>query len=197
MTAIRLKGFAPLLIAVASLAGIGTALATAPATEAAGLRNCVDIAGRQFGQVGCYELVWADGAEVRMTFANQGFGGTTPQDLDPFYVIAPQTATPQGPMSGFPHDHVVRAVPAGNDGSYSTKLQGTFVFCTGQGIVSGACVPTWLSFGGPDPAPFATTVDGQPLTSAQAIESAAAGGHVVLVNLGPAGVIVGTVTRGS
>jgi hypothetical protein len=39
---------------------------------------------------------------------------------------------------------------------------------------------------------LATTVNGQPLTSASAIESAAAAGLVVPINLGPGAVLVGT-----
>jgi hypothetical protein len=195
MIAIRIQNLTRIFIAVVALAGIGTAVAAAPSAEAAGIRNCVEITGRQSGRVGCYELVWADGIQYRMTFSNQGFDGATPKELDPFYVLAPQTSAPQGyPPNTFPHDHVVRAVPAGNHGIYSAKLQGFFVVCSGQGIVSGACVPTWTSLGGPDPLPFATTVNGQPLTSAGAIESAAAAGLVVPINLGPSAVIVGTVS---
>jgi hypothetical protein len=139
--------------------------------------------------------VWVDGIEVRMTFSNQSFKGATPRELDAFYVLAPQTDTPQGaPPNTFPHDHVVRDVPAQNNGSYSVQLQGFFVLCSGQGIVSGACVPSWTSGAGPDPLPFATTVNGQPLTSADVIESAAAAGLVALIDLGPGAVIVGTIS---
>lgn len=184
-----------LFIATMALAAVGLGLMTASPIEAAGLRNCVDVPVSQAGRVGCYENVWAGGVQVRMTFANQGFDGATPKALDPFYVLAPQTDAPQGaPPNTFPHDHVVRDVPAQNHGDYSTKLQGFFVLCTGQGIVSGACVPSWTSIGGPDPLPFATSVNGQPLTSAAAIESAAAAGHVALINLGPDAVIVGTIS---
>ena len=115
--------------------------------------------------------------------------------LDPFYVTAPQTATPQGDVPAFMHDHVVRTVPSQNHGGYSVQLQGFFVLCTGQGIGSGACVPLWTSPAGP-PLPFAGHVNGQPLTSTEAIESAASAGDVALINLGPGGVIVGAVTRG-
>ena len=68
---------------------------------------------------------------------------------------------------------------------YTTKLQGFFVLCSGQGITSGACVPSWTSVGGPEALPFATTVNGQALTSTDAIESAADAGLVALINLGP------------
>lgn len=184
-----------LFVATLALAGMALPVASAPPADAAGLRNCVDIAGPQSGRVGCYELVWADGVEYRMTFSNQHFAGATPHDLDPFYVLAPQTGTPQGaPPNTFPHDHVVRDVPSQNHGSYSVQLQGFFVLCSGQGIASGACVPAWTSVDGPDPLPFATTVNGQPLTSAGAIESAAAAGLLTPINLGPGAVIVGTIS---
>jgi hypothetical protein len=191
----RFQSASRLFIATVALAGMALAVASAPPADAAGLRNCVDISGPQSGQVGCYELVWADGVEYRMTFSNQQFAGATPHELDSFYVLAPQSGTPQGaPPNTFPHDHVVRDVPAQNHGSYSVQLQGFFVLCSGQGIGSGACVPSWTSVGGPDPLPFATTVNGQPLTSAGAIESAAAAGLVAPINLGPNAVIVGTIS---
>src|SRR4051812_29699976 len=181
---------------VAALAIAGTALgivATVPAAEASGLRNCVEVPISQAGRVGCYELVWVDGVQRRMTFANQRFDGGTPKDLDAFYVLAPQSASPQGyPPNTFAHDHVVRDVPAGNQGTYSVKLQGYFVLCSGQGITSGACVPSWTSVGGPDALPFAQSVNGHSLTSTEAIEAAAAAGLVSPINLGPGAVIVGS-----
>jgi hypothetical protein len=196
MITTRIKTATRFLIATVSLAAVGLAFVAAPAAGAAGFRNCVDVTGPQTGRVGCYEDVWADGAQVRMTFSNQGFAGATPKELDPFYVVAPQTGTPQGVVPTFMHDHVVRAVPSQNHGSYSVQLQGFFVICTGQGIVSGACVPLWTSPGGPA-LPFAGHVNGQPLTSTEAIEAAAAAGHVALINLGTTAVIVGAVTRGN
>ena len=180
-----------LLIAVVAIAGIGAAVQ--PAVAGGGIRNCVDITGPRSGQVGCYELVWADGVQYKMTFSNQGFDGATPQALDPFYVLAPQSGNPQGyPPNTFPHDHVVRAIPAQNQGTYSVRLQGFFVLCSDQGIVSGACVPAWTSLGGPDSVPLAKTVNGHPLTSTNAIESAALAGDLFLQNLGPTAVIVGS-----
>jgi hypothetical protein len=190
----RVRTTARPLIATMALALVAFALTTAPAATGAGLVNCVDVTGPNVGRVGCYEDVWADGAQVRMTFSNQGFKGATPKALDPFYVLAPQTGTAQGVVPAFMHDHVVRAVPSHNQGGYSVQLQGYFVLCTGDAIVSGACVPLWTSPAGP-PLPFAGHVNGQPLTSTEAIESAAAAGHVSLINLGPTAVIVGAVTR--
>jgi hypothetical protein len=129
-----------------------------------------------------------------MTFSNTRFTGAIPQELDPFYVLAPQTDKPQGaPPNTFPHDHVVRDVPHQNHGQYSVQLQGFFVLCSGQGIVSGACVPAWTAVGR-DSLPFAKTVNGQPLTSTEAIESAADAGNLALINLGPGAVIVGSIS---
>jgi len=104
-----------------------------------------------------------------------------------------QTDKPQGaPPNTFPHDHVVRAVPRQNAGQYSIQLQSFFVSCSGQGIVTGVCVPSWTSARG-DPLPFAKTINGQPLTSTEAVESAVDAGNLALINLGPGAVIVGSI----
>jgi hypothetical protein len=192
----RIQTTTRLVVATLAVAGMALGVASAPTASAAGLRNCVDIAeAPQSGRVGCYELVWAGGTQYRMTFSNQGFDGATRRELDPFYVLAPQTSAAQGyPPNTFAHDHVVREIPSGNRGTYSVRLQGFFVICSGQGIVSGACVPSWTPVGGPDQLPLATTVNGQPLTSAGAIESAATAGLVVPINLGPGAVIVGSIS---
>jgi hypothetical protein len=179
-------------VVAAALAAMAVA-ATVQAADGGGLRNCVDIAGTQANRVGCYEHVWSGGTEYRMTFSNVSFSGNTPKDLDAFYVTAPQRAEAQGYSPAFLHDHTVRDIPKGNGGTYTTKLQGFFVLCSGQGLTSGACVPLWTSPGG-DPLPFAATVSGQHLTSTRVIESAAAAGDLVLVNLGPTAVIVGSIS---
>lgn len=195
MITTRIQMTTRLLIATLSLAAVAVALVAAPSAGATGPRNCVDVTGPQSGRVGCYEDVWADGVEHRMTFSNTRFTGALPKELDPFYVLAPQTDKPQGwPPNTFLHDHVVRGVPSQNHGAYSVQLQGYFVLCSGHGIVSGACVPSWTPVG-EDQLPFAETVNGQPLTSTDAIESAADAGTLALINLGPGAVIVGTITR--
>jgi hypothetical protein len=197
MITTRIQTTTRLFIATLALAAVAVALVAAPTAGAAGLRNCVDVTGKQSDHVGCYENVWADGVEYRMTFSNTHFKGAAPKDLDAFYLVAPQSDRPQGwPPNTFLHDHVVRDVPSENHGAYSVQLQGIFVLCSGEGIGSGACVPSWTSVGG-DSLPFAGTVNGQPLTSTDAIESAAAAGNVALINLGPGAVIVGTITRGN
>jgi hypothetical protein len=183
------------LLAMTAVASLVVAFVAATPATAGGLRNCVEITGPQSGRAGCYELVWVDGVQHRMTFSNQSFDGATPHELDAFYVLAPQSGSPQGyPPNTFAHDHVVRDVPAANHGAYSVTYQGYFVLCIGEGIASGACVPAWTSVGGPDPLPFVQSVNGHPLTSAEAIESAAAAGLVAPINLGPDAVIVGTIS---
>jgi hypothetical protein len=190
----RIQTTTRLLVATISLGAVALAFVAAPAAGAAGLRNCPDVAGPQSGRAGCYEDVWANGTQYRMTFSNTRFTGATPKQLDPFYVLAPQTDKPQGaPPNTFPHDHVVRSVPNQNHGQYSLQLQGFFVLCSGQGIVSGACVPAWTPVGA-DTLPFAETVNGQSLTSTTAIESAADAGNLALINLGPGAVIVGSIS---
>ena len=195
MTTTRLQSATRLFLAALALGGVALTVAATPPTDAAGLRNCVEITGPQTGRVGCWELVWVDGVQQRMVFSNQSFTGNTPRELAPFYVTAPQTDAPQGyPPNTFPHDHTVGAAPRQNGGTYTTRYQGVFVFCSGEGISTGACVPVWTNLGGPNPAPFASTVNGQPLTSVAAIEAAASAGLVVLANLGPDARIVGSIS---
>jgi hypothetical protein len=74
-----------------------------------------------------------------------------------FYVLAPQTDTPQGTVP-FLHDHVVATAPAQNQGEYRVILHGYFVFCSAQGLASGACVPTMTAIEGFGTVPFAETV---------------------------------------
>jgi hypothetical protein len=184
-----------LRVAAFAIAALALLLPAAPAALGAGLRNCVDVPLEKSGRVGCWEDVWAGGVEHRMTFSTTTFKGAAPRGLDGFYLVGAQTDAPQGaPPNTFAHDHVVRDVPAQNHGNYSVQLQGFFVLCSGQGIVSGACVPAWTFLGGPDPLPLAVTVNGQPLTSTDAIESAADAGNLALINLGPGAVIVGTIS---
>ncbi len=182
------------LIATMIVAALALVLPTAPPVRAAGLRNCVDLTGRDVDRVGCYELVWRNGVQLRMTFAVQQFTGATPTDkLDNFYVVAPQTDTIQGTLP-FPHDHVVGNVPAQNRGGYRVHLHGYFVLCSAEGIASGGCVPTMTYIEGMGTIPLARTVNGQMLTSVEPIESAVDSGLITLVDTGA--VIVATINPG-
>lgn len=193
MTA-SVKTIRVLIATIAAAALVFVSAATLPA-HAEGLRNCVDVTGNASGRVACYETVWANGVQLRMTFSNQQFTGATPSDrVGNFYVLAPQTSSPQGTLP-FLHDHVVGTVPAQNHGSYRVIYHGYFVFCSAEGIASGGCVPTMTTIEGLGTVPFAKTVNGQPLTSAGAIESAANSGLVTLIDTG--GVLVGTINPSS
>ena len=97
-------------IAVAGLAVIGGA--AAGSAQAAGLTNCTEMSTSK-PRSGCWEDVWVGGAEHRMVFATgwgTQFKGKVPDDLDAFYVIAPQDDPPQSLNASFRHDHVVRDI---------------------------------------------------------------------------------------
>jgi hypothetical protein len=177
---------------LATLAGAALAVVApvASSVDAAGLRNCTELTGHDVDQVGCYELVWVDGVEVRMTFANVQFKGNVPGDkLGVFYVIGPQDDTPQSEEAAFVHDHTVGGTPRQNHGAYSVLLRTFFVLCS---IASGACVPTFSPLPGLGDIPLATTVNGRMLTSVEVIEAAADAGLVTLLDTGQP--IVGTVS---
>jgi hypothetical protein len=184
------------LLATMALAGLALiAVGAAGSAQAAGLRNCTEISGG-FLRSGCWEDVWAGGAEYRMTFATgccSQFKGKVPDDLDAFYVMAPQDDTPQSLAASFRHDHVIRDIPAQSHGDYSVRLHGFFVVCSASGIASGACV---FEMNSPAPGftlPFAKTVNGQSLTSVEPLEAAVDAGLITLVDTGAA--IVGTINQ--
>lgn len=174
-------------------AALALVLPAAAPAHAAGPRNCTELTGRDVDRVGCYELVWVDGVEVRMTFANVQFKGKVPNDkLGTFYVIGPQDDTPQSEDATFVHDHTVAATPQQNHGTYSVHLRGIFVLCSAEGLASGACVATLSPLEGLGTLALATTVNGQMLTSVEAIEAAAEAGLVTLLDTGA--VLVGTIS---
>ena len=180
---------------MAAMAGAALAVfaPAAPPADAAGLRNCTELTGHDVDQVGCQELVWVDGAEVRMTFANVRFAGNVPSErLGVFYVTGPQDDTPQSEGAAFVHDHTVNATPRHGHGAYSVHLRTFFALCSAGGIASGACVPTVSPLPGLGGLPLATTVIGQMLTSVDVIESAVNAGHITLMDTGQ--LIVGTVS---
>ena len=157
-------------IAVLTLAAVALLFpATSPA-QAAGLVNCVDLLIQANRAGACWESVWVDGAERRMVFPQeaQQFPGTIQADrVGPFYVIAPQTATPQGALP-FQHDHTVA------DSNF-TKLHGYLVFCTAQGYING-CVSATGNV------PLAKAVNGQSLKTIEAIESGVNAGLLTLLD---------------
>lgn len=183
-----------LLIATMAIAAVVVILPAAARVDAAGIRNCVDVTGHAAARVACFEDVWVDDAQLKVTFFAGGtaFRGATPDDqLTDFYVLAAQTDTPQAAFP-FVHDHILGNLPRQNDGDYSVHLHGFFVFCSAEGIASERCLPgqTPTPFGWP----FAKTVNGQPLTSTDAIESAADAGLITLFDTGA--VLIGTIGPG-
>jgi hypothetical protein len=140
----------------------------------------------------CFEMVWADGVQVKMKFVNLNPKPSNAPTVN-FYVLAPQTGTPQG-LVPFLHDHVIGDVKNHGDDRGDNKrvrYHGYFVLCSDQGISSGACVPTMTSIAPGTTLPFATTVNGHKLTSDDRIESAANAGLLTLFDTG--GVIIATV----
>jgi hypothetical protein len=178
------------LVAGAVLAVVAPAT---PSVDAAGLRNCTELTGHDVDQVGCYELVWVDGVEARMTFANVQFSGNVrSENLGVFYVIGPQDDTPQSEEASFVHDHTVGGTPRQNHGTYMVVLRTFFALCSAEGITSGVCVPTFSPLPGLGDIPLATTVNGQMLTSVEVIEGAAAAGLITLLDTGQP--IVGSIS---
>jgi hypothetical protein len=174
--------------ATITVAALTLVLAAASPVQSAGLRNCIDTGG----VAPCFEMVWANGVQLKMTFANLNPKPAN-APTDNFYVMAPQTGTPQGSLP-FPHDHVIGDVPPQNHGDYSVHYDGFFVLCSAQGISSGGCVPTMTSIPGLGTIPLAKTANGQMLTSVGPIESAANAGLLTLFDTG--GVFVGTINPG-
>ena len=183
-------------IATITVAALTLVLAAAPPVQAAGLINC-NVNG---GIAPCFETVWANGVQLKMRFVN-----LTPKPsnapTDNFYVMAPQTGTPQGTVP-FLHDHLigdVRPQNHGDDrgddrGDNRIRYHGFFVLCSAQGISSGGCVPTMTSIPGLGTVPFAKTVNGQMLTSVAPIESPANAGLLTLLDTG--GEFVATINPG-
>jgi hypothetical protein len=183
-----------LLIAATAVVGIVlVAVPTAGSVQAAGLTNCTEMSTSK-PRSGCWEDVWVGGVEHRMVFATgwgTQFKGNVPDDLDGFYVIAPQEEPPQSLAASFRHDHVVRDIPTANHGDYNVRLHGYFVVCSAAGIASGACV---FEMNSPQPGftlPFAKTVNGQALTSVEPLEAAVDAGLITLFDTGA--VIVGSI----
>src|SRR5207247_8851963 len=93
-------------IAIMTIAALTLVLASVPRAQATGLPNC-----NESGSSPCFEMVWVNGVQVPMTFAQAPFLATPNAKIDPFYVIAPQTDTPQGGTVPFFHHHVVSDAP--------------------------------------------------------------------------------------
>ena len=181
----QLKTTTRVRIATIAVAALALVLAVAPQAQAQGLVNCVE----QTHRGACYEFVWVNGVEVRMTFPQAGrpLSHVPNAKVQNFYVIAPQTATPQGDIPPI-HDHTIQAAPG--DPGWTPFMHGYFVVCSAEGLASGDCVAVSTDFGF-GPLPLAQSVNGEPLTSAEAIEAGIDAGLLDLVDTGA--VFIGTV----
>jgi len=171
-------------IATIVVASLTFVLAAALPVQAASIPNC----NEDGIATPCFEPVWVDGSQVKMIFVDLNPTPSNPSDVN-FYVLAPQTGTPQGGPVPFFHDHVTDEARRqderhdGHHGDLNVHYHSFLVFCSAQGISNGACVPTMTS--GPQGIlPFAKTVNGHRLTSSDRIESAASAGLVTLVDTG-------------
>jgi hypothetical protein len=171
--------------AVVSMA-ISMFVSAVPAAQAAPV-NCV----HQTHQGACYELVWVNGVEVRMTFPQAGNPLPTIPNakVQNFYVIAAQTDTPQGDVPSPIHDHTIQAAPGDPDGT--PFMHGYFVICSAEGPTNDDCVAVDTDFGA-GPLPLAQSVNGEPLTSAETIEAGIDAGLLDVVDTGA--VFLGTVS---
>jgi hypothetical protein len=170
------------MIAAASTVGALVLVSvSAPAAQASGVRNCTDLTG---SSPACYELVWVNGVEVKMTFSQSGNSrpGSAGAEVNNFYVIAPQTDAVQG-TAPFLHDHVVGVSPSQNRGP-SVFWHGYLVVCSATGITTGRCVPVSSSIPGLGTIPLAKSVNGLMLTSVDLIESYADSGLLTPIDTG-------------
>jgi hypothetical protein len=126
-------------------------------------------------------LVWVNGVEVRMTFPQAGVPLPTIPNakVQNFYVIAQQADSPQGDLPAN-HDHTIQAAPG--DPGWTPFMHGYFVVCSAEAITSGECVAVPGVFPGFGTLQLAQSVNGQPLTSAEAIEAGIVAGLLVLVD---------------
>jgi hypothetical protein len=172
-------------VAVASIA-LSMFVSAVPAAHAAPV-NCV----HQSHQGACWENVWVHGVEVRMTFPQMGnpLPHVPNAKVQNFYVIAPQTATPQGDVPSPLHDHTIQAAPG--DPGWTPFMHGYFVVCSAAALASGACVAVPTDFG-TGPLQLAQSVNREPLTSAETIEAGIAAGLLELVDTNA--VFLGTVS---
>ena len=174
--------------AVAIAAGATSMMsATGSLAQAAGLSNCVTA----IRHVACWENVWVDGREVRMTFPQAGdpMPATPHAKTQPFYVVAPQTDTPQGDVQAFVHNHTIAAAPGSR--GWTPFMHGYYVICSAEGISTGACQYSLRTIPGGE-IPLALRVNGEPLTSAATIEAGIDAGLLVAIDTGA--VFVGTVS---
>jgi hypothetical protein len=103
----------------------------------------------------------------------------------PFYVVAPQTDTPQGDVPAFVHDHTIAVAPTQGSGSFTVFMHGYYAIYSQEGISTGACDYSLRTIPGGS-IPLALSVDGEPLTSAATIGAGIDAGLLVAIDTGAA-----------
>jgi hypothetical protein len=165
-------------IATTTAAALTLVLGAASPVQAKDLGNCNDSGA----STPCFEQIWSEGVQIKMTFVDLSPAPSN-APTEKFYVMAPQTRAPQGWVP-FLHDHLIGDVSSrrygDNRGNNLVRYHGYFVLCSAQGIASGGCVPAVTSIPGLGTVPFAKTVNGHKLTSADTIESPANSGLLTL-----------------
>src|SRR6266704_4775485 len=81
-------------IAIMTIAALTLVFTAVPHAQAAGVPNCNDNGGIS----PCFEMVWVNGVQIKMTFVHAPFFATPQATIDPFYVVAPQTDVPRGAL---------------------------------------------------------------------------------------------------
>src|SRR3989442_12201646 len=142
-------------IAIITVAALMLVFSAAPHAQAASLPNC-----NVSGTTPCFEKVWVDGVQFKMTFVDLNPQPHSASDVN-FYVLAPQTGTPQGGPVPFFHDHVTAETqpPKESRGDFNLHYHAFFVFCSAQSPTRGPCVAKIPSFPGAGSVPFPTTVN--------------------------------------
>ncbi len=131
------------------------------------------------------EIVWANNMQWQM-LAPPGHGTGNSWAVEPLYIVAPQTSTPQSPtdndhIPGVAHDHVV-APPPKNQGGYDPNWEVLLVGCASSSCTS--VIVDLSAVGGPSQFPLALSYNGQPLTNDGTIESGIANGALFTVDTG-------------
>ncbi len=157
-------------IAVLSLIGIALLLSIAPAAT---------FATSPYTS----EIVWGNNVEWQMV-APPGLGTSHAATLEPLYVVAPQTSTPQSPadndhLPGIAHDHVLAPPPA-NKGGYNPNWEVYIVMCLNH-CTGVSLAGTFLSG---LPGTLVQTYNGQELTNNAIIQAGIANGDLLAIDSG-------------
>src|SRR5438309_10193287 len=94
-------------IAIMTIAALTLVFTAVPHAQAAGVPNCNDNGGIS----PCFEMVWVNGVQIKMTFVHAPLLATPKATIDPFYVIAPHTDVPPGGHVPVFQDHGVAEAP--------------------------------------------------------------------------------------